>query len=119
MESPEHVRVAPAPWDTTAETYWLALYLKAGADGDSGVYAPLEFSSPSTTDPQKSGNYHGGLGLIVIVRYRDTPCGSLISRILITITFATFLTTFQVLMMNLCWFQEHLMSLVKTKSGCE
>ena len=77
MDLPEHTQVRPAPWDTKAETYWLVLYLKSGVDKEDGVYAPLELSSPTTSDPQSAGKHCGGLGLIVIVRYLDTPCGLL------------------------------------------
>lgn len=76
MDTTAPVEVHPGPWDTKAETYWLALNLKSDADREDGVYAPLELSSPATSDPAQVGKNHGGLGLIMIVRYADTPCGS-------------------------------------------
>ena len=75
MATLETVDIRPAPWNTKAETYWLALNLKAGADADEGVYAPLELSSPTTSDPKIAGKHYGGLGLIMLVRYIDSPCG--------------------------------------------
>jgi hypothetical protein len=75
MDSAAPVRVHPGPWNAKAEAYWLAINVKAGVDTDEGVYAPLEASSPSTSDPANAGKHHGGLGLIMIVRYSDTPCG--------------------------------------------
>jgi hypothetical protein len=75
MEAPAPVQVRPAPWHTEAEVYWLALYLKAGVNTDQGVYAPLEASSPATVDPEHVGKHSGGLSLIMILRYSDTPCG--------------------------------------------
>jgi hypothetical protein len=75
MESAPPVQIRPAPWDAKAEMYWLALHLKAGVDTDAGVYAPLEASSPTFSDPELAGKHRGGLGLIMIVRYSDIPCG--------------------------------------------
>lgn len=75
MTSPAPVQIKPAPWDTKAEKYWLALNLGASGKFPQGVYAPLEASSPTTSDPEHAGKHRGGLGLIMIVRYSDTPCG--------------------------------------------
>jgi hypothetical protein len=76
------VQVRPGPWNVKAETYWLALYLGAGADNEEGVYAPLELSSLIISDAKIAGKHRGGLGLIMIVRYSDTPCGKLASTIM-------------------------------------
>jgi len=75
MTSTAPVQIKPAPWNTKAETYWLALNLGANDEIPQGVYAPLEASSPATSDPEHAGKHRGGLGLIMIVRYSDTPCG--------------------------------------------
>ena len=72
------IKVQPAPWATKAETYWLALYLRSGVDSEAGVYAPLEASAPTIRDPVQAGKHVGGLGLIMIVRYTDTPVGMLL-----------------------------------------
>jgi hypothetical protein len=75
MESEPPVQIRPPPWNAKADVYWLALYLKAGVDTDTGVYAPLEASSPLITDPDLAGKHRGGLSLIMIVRYFEAPCG--------------------------------------------
>lgn len=75
MTSPAPVEIKRAPWDTKAKMYWLVLNLGASGKFPQGLYAPLEASSPATSDPEYLGKHRGGLGLIMIVRYSDTPCG--------------------------------------------
>ena len=75
MTSHAPVQIKPAPWDNKAETYWLALNLGASGEFPQGVYAPLEASSPAISDPELAGKHRGGLGLVMIVRHADTPCG--------------------------------------------
>ncbi len=75
MTSPTPVQIKPAPWDTKVEKYWLVLNLGASGEFPQGVYAPLEASSAATSDPEHAGKHRGGLGLIMIVRYLDSPCG--------------------------------------------
>ncbi|PSN71640.1 hypothetical protein BS50DRAFT_232553 [Corynespora cassiicola Philippines] len=58
---------APAPWTTKSETYWLFLTLKSLP---KGIYDALEL------DLEKGGDFKGGLGIIIIVRYSDTPVGT-------------------------------------------
>jgi hypothetical protein len=40
-----------------------------------GIYDPLESSSPDFADPKVTGEFKGGLGIIMVVRYKDTPTG--------------------------------------------
>lgn len=40
-----------------------------------GVYDPLEASSPEFADPSTAGEFRGGIGVVVIVRYSETPVG--------------------------------------------
>ena len=47
------------------------------------VYAPLEAQSVSFSDPAKGGRFRGGLGMIQIVRYSDTPVGRYTLRCLL------------------------------------
>ena len=61
---------APPPWATRNEAYWLPLWLSNPLA--SGVYDQLEASSSECT----TSGFTGGLGMIQIVRYTDTPCGS-------------------------------------------
>ncbi|KAF2493662.1 hypothetical protein BU16DRAFT_464911 [Lophium mytilinum] len=70
---PAPVSVKPAPWNTQCETYWLMLYMPAVLP--EGLYDPLEASSPHFADPNLSGEFKGGLAIIMVVRYKDTPTG--------------------------------------------
>lgn len=65
--TPGHV---PAPWTCKCETYWLLLTLRSPLS--PAIYAPLE----AIHAPIASNNaFKGGLGMIQIVRYLDTPVG--------------------------------------------
>jgi hypothetical protein len=67
--SSEHpVRRAPAPWKLKAESYMLFCRLSALPEG---VYDPLE----ATWADKELGEFRGGLGSVMIVRYADTPVG--------------------------------------------
>lgn len=69
------VQRAPAPWATKSECYWLLFNLSKLPEG---IYDPLEASSPELMDlgkDGKAGQFKGGLGIIMIVRYSDTPVG--------------------------------------------
>jgi len=73
MPTPEPpVPIKPAPWMTKCASYWLLLNLRKLPEG---VYDPLEASSPEFADPQLAGEFKGGLGMIMVVRYEDTPTG--------------------------------------------
>ena len=73
MSTPEPpVPIKPAPWTTKCASYWLLLSLR---ELPEGVYDPLEASSSEFADPQLAGEFKGGLGMIMIVRYEDTPTG--------------------------------------------
>jgi hypothetical protein len=79
MPSSHPVQHAPSPWTTKSECYWLFLYLK---DLPAGLYDPLEgqrFGDGNLSEEkEKVGEFKGGLGLIMIVRYADTPVGKFI-----------------------------------------
>jgi len=73
----EHV---PAPWKLRAEIYWFFLTLPKLPEG---VYDPLEYDTKGTgiadlEKEGKAGEFKGGLGGIMIVRYADTPVGKFI-----------------------------------------
>lgn len=73
MPTPEPpVPIKPAPWTTKCASYWLLLNLRKLPED---VYDPLEASSPEFADPQLAGEFKGGLGMIMVVRYEDTPTG--------------------------------------------
>ncbi|KAF2017618.1 hypothetical protein BU24DRAFT_345038 [Aaosphaeria arxii CBS 175.79] len=65
-----------APWSTKAECYWLFLTLSRLPEG---VYDALESGDERCVGAKKNedqvGKFVGGLGVIMIVRYRDTPVG--------------------------------------------
>lgn len=62
--------LCPPPWSTRNEAYWMLLTLRNPLP--AGIYDPLEASHPVCT----SSEFKGGLGMIQIVRYADTPCGA-------------------------------------------
>jgi hypothetical protein len=67
--SSEHpVRRAPAPWKLKAESYMLFCKL---SELPEGLYDPLEAKWAS----KGLGEFRGGLGSVMIVRYADTPVG--------------------------------------------
>ncbi|KAF2177720.1 hypothetical protein K469DRAFT_719651 [Zopfia rhizophila CBS 207.26] len=79
---------APAPWNTKSECYWLFLALSKLPEG---LYDPLEASSEELVDTGNGGaggEFRGGLGVVMIVRYRDTPVGPYDELILIPGNFA-------------------------------
>lgn len=59
----------PAPWTCKCETYWLFLWLPHALP--PGIYDPLDAPTSNTT----SDEFKGGLGMIQVVRYLDTPAG--------------------------------------------
>jgi hypothetical protein len=59
---------AKAPWPLKAESYLMFLRLK---ELPKGVYDQLE----QVWEGSEFGNFEGGLGAIMIVRYSDTPVG--------------------------------------------
>jgi len=60
---------APAPWKCKIDTYWLIYYQSLPLSPD--IYAPLEADTPSFS----SSSGHGGLAMIQLVRYLDSPVG--------------------------------------------
>lgn len=60
------VPLAPAPWNVKVESYFIPLSLKTLP---KGVYDPLE--EPCL----EQGEFKGGLGMIFVMRYSDTPVG--------------------------------------------
>lgn len=60
------VKRSLAPWTTKSECYWMFLTLR---ELPKGVYDALE--SPCLG----AGDFKGGLGIIIVVRYKETPVG--------------------------------------------
>lgn len=65
--------IAPAPWACKFDTYWMLFYHKGPLPDNA--YDPLEQSSPAFSDPALAGEFKGGLGMIQICRYLETPVG--------------------------------------------
>lgn len=59
---------SPAPWTLSAESYILFLKL---SELPKGIYDPLE----EAWADEKLGEFKGGLGAIMIIRYTGTPVG--------------------------------------------
>ncbi|KAF2786235.1 hypothetical protein K505DRAFT_260305 [Melanomma pulvis-pyrius CBS 109.77] len=89
MSSPHPVPRAPAPWTTTSECYWLFVTMK---ELPTGVYDALEETrfggGKLAEEREKVGEFKGGLGIVMVVRYSDTPVGPYDELILIPGTFA-------------------------------
>lgn len=69
MENVEHpVQRSTAPWELSAESYFLFLRLK---ELPQGLYDRLE----EVWGDDALGSFEGGLGAIMIVRYTNTPVG--------------------------------------------
>jgi len=74
LESNPPFVLAPPPWQTKCDIYWLPSYGRGPLPANA--YSPLEASSPTFADPAQSGDFKGGLGLVMIIRYSETPVGS-------------------------------------------
>ncbi|TGZ81822.1 hypothetical protein EX30DRAFT_371032 [Ascodesmis nigricans] len=73
---PPSTLYAPAPWPNL-KAQSLCLFTTTSASTtpiDAAWYAPLEANSPFA-DPAKSGKFLGGLAMVMLVRYEDTPVG--------------------------------------------
>ena len=64
---------APAPWTCKCTAYWLLSTSPSILPADA--YAPLEASSAALSDPIQAGAFKGGLAMVQVVRYSDTPVG--------------------------------------------
>ena len=64
---------APAPWTCKCEAYWMMF--NGSKTLPDNVFAPLEAQSTSFSHSQEAGKFRGGLGMIQIVRYSNTPVG--------------------------------------------
>ena len=60
--------VKPPPWTIRGDMYWLVLRMKTLP---LGIYDPLEDAHLSS----EANDFRGGFGLVMIIRYTDTPCG--------------------------------------------
>ncbi|KAK7691486.1 hypothetical protein QCA50_004885 [Cerrena zonata] len=67
---------APAPWHCSGEAFWFFGHIssKKGSYPPSSAFNDAEAAS-SFSDAKASGEYHGGLTSLMLVRYKDTPVG--------------------------------------------
>ncbi|KXJ85935.1 hypothetical protein Micbo1qcDRAFT_220050 [Microdochium bolleyi] len=70
-ESTEPYIEAPAPWDLEAETAYIVPMLGVLPDLPVKAFAPLERTSSYAT----SGTCLAGVGLMMVIRYKDSPVG--------------------------------------------
>ena len=63
--------VAPAPWDLQAETAYLVPMIDLSPDLPDKAWSPLERNSSFAS----SGTFVAGTGLLMIIRYKDSPVG--------------------------------------------
>jgi hypothetical protein len=76
---PAGISHVPAPWTTESECWLLTVFL--GSKLPEGVYDPLEASSSAFANSKEAGKFEGGLGMIMIVRYKETPVGRSLSTL--------------------------------------
>lgn len=70
-ESTEPYVQAPAPWDLATQTAYIIPMLGVSPDLPVKAFAPLERTSAYA----KNGTCLAGVGLMLIVRYKDSPVG--------------------------------------------
>ncbi|CAP60262.1 uncharacterized protein PODANS_1_5710 [Podospora anserina S mat+] len=70
------ILAAPPPWNTKATMYLIPFWTssKTAANLPQKAYHPLEYQS-SFSSPQASGKPLGGLSMVQIIRYHETPVG--------------------------------------------
>ncbi|KAK7420992.1 hypothetical protein QQZ08_010166 [Neonectria magnoliae] len=74
--SPEHIPAVPPPWTLKGDVYsfsWWTTGAQAKAGLPSMAYSPLEAASDYAAP--SSGKPVGGLSMIQILRYKDSPVG--------------------------------------------
>lgn len=68
---------APAPWHCSGDAFWFFGYIssKKGLYPPPSAFNDTERASPFA-DANASGDYHGGLTSLMLVKYKDTPVGA-------------------------------------------
>ncbi|KAI9759298.1 MAG: hypothetical protein M4579_002427 [Chaenotheca gracillima] len=79
------IEEAPAPWTCKCSMYWMMFSISGPLP--ENAYAPLEAETAAVSDPEKSGQFRGGLGSMQIVRYSSTPAGSYDELLIVPGTF--------------------------------
>ena len=67
---------APSPWECHGEAFWFFVYIssKKGEYPSPAAFVSSERGS-SFSDADATGEYHGGLTSLMLIRYKDTPVG--------------------------------------------
>ena len=71
---PSSITAAPPPWSTKNTTFCLPFYSSAPLPPQA--YTPLTASHPPFSSESQCGIYKGGLGMIYMIRYSETPLGA-------------------------------------------
>ena len=66
----------PSPWECHGEAIWFCSYIspKKGEYPPPAAFGDTEQSS-QFSDAKATGDYHGGLTSLMLIRYKDTPVG--------------------------------------------
>ena len=69
-------RNVPSPWECNGEAFWFFGYISP----KKGEYPPhAAFDNPEReslfSDAKASGDYHGGLTSLMLIRYKESPVG--------------------------------------------
>ena len=83
-------KVVPPPWTCKCTAYVLPFFYSASAGLPADLaYAPLEAASSGFSSQAEAGTYKGGLCLLQIVRYTETPLGPYDEMVLLPGDFGT------------------------------
>ena len=76
MAEEETFITAPAPWTCKCTAYALVFFNSSSRPLPHDiVYDPLEGRSEEFSDARSAGAFRGGMGMVQIVRYTETPVG--------------------------------------------
>ncbi|KAL8829015.1 MAG: hypothetical protein Q9191_002257 [Dirinaria sp. TL-2023a] len=68
--------LAPPPWSCKCTAYALPFFYSASSGLPADLaYAPLEAASSTFSSQSEAGGYKGGLCMLQIIRYTETPVG--------------------------------------------
>lgn len=78
--SPSHnhsssIQSAPPPWTTKSTAFLLPFYHSPSQPLPSKAYTPLSASHAPFSEEPKCGVFKGGLGMLYLLRYTETPVG--------------------------------------------
>ena len=66
---------SPSPWQCEGEAFWFVGYISSKKGyPPPAAFGDAERDSPFS-DAKASGDYHGGLTSLMLIRYKETPVG--------------------------------------------